>query len=146
MLCAQCNKSIVGKFTTALGKNYHPEHFVCATCKKSLERAVFVEKDGKVSDCHCFLVVLTFLSLQIYCEKDYDVLFSTRCADCGEVIQVCYQLSYNVHHSSHFIVVQGECMQDGEVYWHPDHFKCSFCRKVCLSTTVCRQTHDNLFS
>jgi len=93
MLCAHCNKPIIGKITQGLGKNYHPEHFVCVICKKSLDGAVFSEKDGK-----------------IYCEKDYDQQFSTMCVDCGQVIQ-------------------GECMQDGDKFWHPDHFKCAFCRK-----------------
>jgi len=95
MLCAQCNKPIIGKITQGLGgKNYHPEHFICIVCKKSLDGSVFLEQDGK-----------------IYCEKDYDDQFSTKCADCGQVIQ-------------------GECMQDEGKYWHLDHFKCAFCRKL----------------
>jgi hypothetical protein len=30
--CAGCRKFIVGEVTTAMGRSYHPDHFVCASC------------------------------------------------------------------------------------------------------------------
>jgi hypothetical protein len=30
--CAQCGEMIIGQVVTALGKTYHPEHFVCYHC------------------------------------------------------------------------------------------------------------------
>jgi paxillin len=36
MLCAGCMAPIVGKYLNALGQKWHPEHFSCALCMKSL--------------------------------------------------------------------------------------------------------------
>jgi hypothetical protein len=30
--CAGCRKFIIGETTTAMGRSYHPEHFVCSSC------------------------------------------------------------------------------------------------------------------
>lgn len=51
-LCASCQKPIVGRCLNAVGKKFHPEHFVCAFCKKQLANAngtpsTFKDKDGK---------------------------------------------------------------------------------------------------
>ena len=57
---------------TALGEVWHPEHFVCAVCKKELSTTGFFERDG-----------------QPYCDKDYQHLFSPRCAYCkGPIVKV----------------------------------------------------------
>ena len=62
--CAKCDQVIIGAYTTALGKNWHPEHFTCTVCQKPLGKK-FCERDGKP-----------------YCEEDYKKLFSPRCAIC----------------------------------------------------------------
>lgn len=57
---------------TALGRTWHPEHFVCAHCKQELGTKNFFERDG-----------------QPYCEPDYHHLFSPRCAYCnGPILDV----------------------------------------------------------
>jgi len=33
LICAQCDQPIKGRSLTALERVFHPEHFVCATCK-----------------------------------------------------------------------------------------------------------------
>jgi hypothetical protein len=45
-LCASCGQEIVGEVTEALGKKYHPEHFVCATCSQPFSGAFFPGEDG----------------------------------------------------------------------------------------------------
>ncbi|KAI3641106.1 hypothetical protein MIR68_000836 [Amoeboaphelidium protococcarum] len=62
-LCASCSKPIIGRCLTAIGKKFHPEHFVCAFCKKQLTTggggaSTFKERDGKP-----------------YCVNDYIKLF-----------------------------------------------------------------------
>lgn len=70
--CSACDKPIVGQVITALGKTWHPEHFVCAHCNQELGTRNFFERDGKP-----------------YCEPDYHNLFSPRCAYCnGPILDV----------------------------------------------------------
>ncbi|XP_052460480.1 leupaxin [Carassius gibelio] len=89
--CASCGKCIAGKMITALGQVWHPEHFVCTACREELSTCGFFERDGKP-----------------YCEKDYQNLFSPRCAYCkGPII-------LNI-------------LTAMDQTWHPEHFFCSHC-------------------
>eukprot|EP00300_Choanocystis_sp_HF-7_P029142 c35565_g1_i1.p1 GENE.c35565_g1_i1~~c35565_g1_i1.p1 ORF type:complete len:290 (-),score=58.26 c35565_g1_i1:153-893(-) len=49
-LCGGCQQPITGRCLTAIGKRWHPEHFVCAFCMKQLASAAFKEQQGK---CYC---------------------------------------------------------------------------------------------
>lgn len=59
----------VWQVVTALGKVWHPEHFVCTECEAELGSRNFFEKDGRP-----------------YCESDYFTLFSPHCANCSKPI------------------------------------------------------------
>jgi len=50
----------------ALGRMWHPEHFICVHCKEQLGTQNFFERDTLP-----------------YCERDYYLLFSPRCASCN---------------------------------------------------------------
>ncbi|XP_053721579.1 transforming growth factor beta-1-induced transcript 1 protein-like isoform X1 [Synchiropus splendidus] len=67
--CSACQKPVVGQVVTALGKVWHPEHFVCTECETELGSRNFFEKDGRP-----------------YCESDYFTLFSPHCANCNKPI------------------------------------------------------------
>ena len=54
---------------TAIGRNWHPEHFVCTHCHENLKNKTFVEEKGK-----------------IYCEEDFVKLFADKCTKCGQNI------------------------------------------------------------
>lgn len=70
--CTACDKAIVGQVITALGKTWHPEHFLCTHCSQELGTRNFFERDGRP-----------------YCEPDYHNLFSPRCAYCnGPILDV----------------------------------------------------------
>lgn len=57
---------------TAMGRTWHPEHFVCTHCQDEIGSRNFFERDG-----------------QPYCEKDYHNLFSPRCYYCnGPILDV----------------------------------------------------------
>ena len=55
---------------TALGKQWHPEHFVCSSCNTSLRNTGFMEENGR-----------------LFCEKCYLDFFASRCDLCKKVIQ-----------------------------------------------------------
>jgi hypothetical protein len=76
-VCASCGKSIRSSFVKALGKTWHPEHFTCASCGRSLANEPFFEKDGKV-----------------YCQLDYKNLVGVKCAVCGKTIEGIYLKNY----------------------------------------------------
>ncbi|XP_013913795.1 PREDICTED: transforming growth factor beta-1-induced transcript 1 protein-like [Thamnophis sirtalis] len=54
-LCSGCEKPITGRCITAMGRKFHPEHFVCAFCLKQLNKGTFKEQNEKPY-CHpCFI-------------------------------------------------------------------------------------------
>eukprot|EP01133_Synstelium_polycarpum_P004360 gene4360-5092_t len=67
--CGHCGEMIIGVSTNALGKSYHPEHFVCTYCHQPFKGS-FIEHDNK-----------------LYCEDDYLDLFSPRCTSCSKPIE-----------------------------------------------------------
>lgn len=67
--CYTCGNRVIGQVITALGRNYHKEHFTCAHCGQELGTRNFYERDNLP-----------------YCEKDYQSLFSPKCAACNEPI------------------------------------------------------------
>ncbi|XP_028826148.1 transforming growth factor beta-1-induced transcript 1 protein-like isoform X2 [Denticeps clupeoides] len=68
-MCSACQKPVVGQVVTALGRVWHPEHFVCSECECELGNRNFFEKDGRP-----------------YCEPDYFSLYSPHCAQCNKPI------------------------------------------------------------
>jgi len=105
--CAACGDMIIGVTTNALGKSYHPEHFVCAYCKLPF-RNNFIEHENK-----------------LYCEDDYLELFSPRCHSCQKAIEdTCINAVGNKYHPDCFVCsgcgdkLRGKPYkeEDGEVY------------------------------
>lgn len=82
--CNACEKPIVGQVITALGKTWHPEHFVCTHCTQELGTRNFFERDGHP-----------------YCEPDYHNLFSPRCAYCNGPILDVITHQQREHRQSH---------------------------------------------
>ncbi|XP_022100389.1 PDZ and LIM domain protein 1-like isoform X3 [Acanthaster planci] len=87
-MCDGCDSMIRGPFVSAVGRNWHPEHFVCAHCHENLSTQGFVEQNGKV-----------------YCEKDFNSLYAPRCAICSRPISQggCVQAMGNQYHSDCFV-------------------------------------------
>ncbi|XP_041095351.1 paxillin isoform X2 [Polyodon spathula] len=54
LLCGGCRAPISGRCVSAMGKRFHPEHFVCAFCLKQLNQGVFKEQNEKpyCAGCH----------------------------------------------------------------------------------------------
>jgi hypothetical protein len=45
--CAHCDQPVADRCITALGKKWHPEHFICSQCLKPFPNGSFFERDGK---------------------------------------------------------------------------------------------------
>ena len=66
-ICACCHKPIEGRIIHAIGKTWHPEHFVCGSCEKAFDGRRHYEKKGLA-----------------YCETHYTELFGEICFSCGK--------------------------------------------------------------
>jgi paxillin len=67
--CAHCKHAILEEYVSALGKIYHPEHFVCKVCKMSLGDQEFFEYQGGV-----------------FCQKDFVEHCAEKCSVCKKGI------------------------------------------------------------
>ncbi|EGD76775.1 hypothetical protein PTSG_08126 [Salpingoeca rosetta] len=47
VVCARCMRPIIGSFVSALGEKWHPEHFQCSLCNKSLAKTRFRERNDQ---------------------------------------------------------------------------------------------------
>jgi len=89
--CAHCDRAIEGQCIAALGKKWHPDHFVCSTCLRPFGAGQFFEKDGMP-----------------YCETHFYGSFCPTCAACDQPIR-------------------GDCINALGQQWHLEHFVCTYC-------------------
>jgi len=148
--CAHCDKAVVDRCITALGKKWHVEHFICTQCLKPFPNGTFFERDGRP-----------------YCEADFYGLFASKCASCREPIRGdCINALGSQWHPEHFCCaycqksftsgnffeyggkpycethyhqqtgslcsgcgkpITGRCVNALDKKWHPEHFVCAFC-------------------
>lgn len=86
-ICAHCQKPIVGRSVTALGRVWHPEHFMCTTCKEPFATSSFHEHLGKP-----------------YCELHYLQQFGKICHTCNKPIANEGIAAMGKHyHAEHFV-------------------------------------------
>lgn len=86
-ICAHCRKPIVGRSVTALGRVWHPEHFLCFACKEPFGGSTFYEKDGHA-----------------YCEPHYLQNFGKVCHKCNKPIPDDGIVALGKHyHRDHFV-------------------------------------------
>ncbi|XP_075389442.1 paxillin isoform X3 [Tenrec ecaudatus] len=132
-VCGACKKPIAGQVVTAMGKTWHPEHFVCTHCQEEIGSRNFFERDG-----------------QPYCEKDYHNLFSPRCCYCnGPILDKVVTALDRTWHPEHFFCAQcgaffgpeGFHEKDGKAYCRKDYFdmfapKCGGCARAILENYI----------
>lgn len=183
--CAFCGEEIQGKCISAIEKHWHPNHFFCAQCGKIFgPDELFMENDGKAycetdymnmfapqcNTCgnpivdevvsafgksfHSSCFVCTYPSCEThlieagnffdhqgkpYCEYHYHMERGSLCLECDKPIV-------------------GKCISASGKRYHPEHFKCSFCKKsLCnvngssgvykehASKPYCVSCHNKLF-
>ncbi|HKP51064.1 MAG TPA: protein DA1 [Chloroflexia bacterium] len=124
--CAACGKVITGKYTNALGKSWHVEHFVCAQCGKPFAGRSFFERDGKA-----------------YCETDFHLLFSPKCTVCGEPLRGTYSVNlwgdkycerHNVELHKCYSCGRLICarLTGGGVRYQDGRHMCNLCRRTAV--------------
>ncbi|XP_053172299.1 paxillin-like [Scomber japonicus] len=132
-VCGACKKPIVGQVVTAMGRTWHPEHFVCTHCQEEIGSRNFFERDG-----------------QPYCEKDYHNLFSPRCHYCnGPILDKVVTALDKTWHPEHFFCAQcgnffgpeGFHEKDGKAFCRKDYFdmfapKCGGCARAILENYI----------
>ena len=85
--CAQCRKPITGRAVTALGRQWHPEHFCCAHCEQPFSGMNFMTKNNKA-----------------YCETHYFQLFGNMCKWCRKPISGSgVRAAGGMFHQEHFL-------------------------------------------
>ncbi|XP_041836510.1 paxillin-like [Melanotaenia boesemani] len=132
-VCGACKKPIAGQVVTAMGRTWHPEHFVCTHCQEEIGSRSFFERDG-----------------QPYCEKDYHGLFSPRCHYCnGPILDKVVTALNKTWHPEHFFCAQcgaffgpeGFHEKDGKAFCRKDYFdmfapKCGGCARAILENYI----------
>lgn len=132
-VCGACCKPIVGQVVTAMGRTWHPEHFVCTHCQQEIGSRNFFEREG-----------------QPYCERDYHHLFSPRCYYCnGPILDKVVTALDRTWHPEHFFCAQcgaffgpeGFHEKDGKAYCRKDYFdlfapKCGGCARAILENYI----------
>lgn len=93
-ICSKCNIRIKGDCLNALGKQWHPSCFVCGHCRRPFGNSSFYLEDNLP-----------------YCERDWNVLFTTK----------CYSCSYPIEAGDKWI----EALDRN---YHSNCFKCSNCQ------------------
>lgn len=53
-VCKYCGKPLVGRYITALGAEWHPEHFLCAGCHQPISDSSFNTHDGQPFHPQCY--------------------------------------------------------------------------------------------
>jgi hypothetical protein len=104
-LCSKCNTRIRGDCLNALGKQWHPACFVCGHCRGPFGNSSFYLEDNVP-----------------YCERDWNLLFTTKCYTCGYPIQA-----------------GDKWIEALERNYHSDCFRCTGCQvKLEGSTFYCK--------
>lgn len=102
--CKYCGQPVWGRYITAMGATWHPEHFLCAGCGQPLDDARFQVSGGKPYHLACYLTNQ-----------------APRCAYCGQPISGTYQiLDGKSYHT--------ECFRE---HVAP---RCIYCHKPLLAT------------
>jgi hypothetical protein len=132
--CAHCKLPITSQYVKALGRTYHPDHFVCKVCSNPFtDGMVFQYKD------------------EPYCQTHYQELFAVKCGYCDKGILgrgfTISEIEKSFHEECFFCnAPQKHLLRDGEAFHVHDgklfcgqHFKeviltkCHKCKKIIES-------------
>jgi paxillin len=78
--CGYCNGPIKERCINAMGRQFHPEHFVCAECGKSFGDDGFHEKNGHA-----------------LCKEDFFRLYAPKCKGCDQAITSKFITALQTH-------------------------------------------------
>eukprot|EP01089_Gocevia_fonbrunei_P000364 TRINITY_DN1037_c0_g1_i1.p1 TRINITY_DN1037_c0_g1~~TRINITY_DN1037_c0_g1_i1.p1 ORF type:complete len:346 (-),score=65.37 TRINITY_DN1037_c0_g1_i1:105-1142(-) len=109
--CGRCQKPIQGQCTNALGKQWHPQCFTCASCNQPF-KGTFFEHDGNA-----------------YCELHYYGEMGLVCPTCEKpIIGKCVKARGQRFHPQHFQCSHCATKLAGsEYFFHNDKLYCKNC-------------------
>eukprot|EP00808_Paulinella_micropora_P008647 g53428.t1 len=166
--CGRCGEIIKGQYISALGKSWHPDHFVCTDCGKPFEGNQFHKHDN-----------------QPFCEEHFNAKFAENCDKCGKRIDgqvfealdkkyhlecfVCSEgdhqigegVNFHVHEGRVFCpqhfeelflqrcgecnqIIKGQYVKVLEKHFHPQCWKCSNCG-IVISSENCGQANGKFY-
>jgi len=99
--CGACGKQIEGQVIEAMAKKWHPEHFVCNTCKCKLAGTFYPGDDGLP-----------------YCEKHFYEMRGLLCPDCERPILTGKAVPFNnrKYHPEHFRCTHCKTILTGQAF------------------------------
>eukprot|EP01125_Pyxidicula_operculata_P008357 TRINITY_DN280_c0_g5_i2.p1 TRINITY_DN280_c0_g5~~TRINITY_DN280_c0_g5_i2.p1 ORF type:complete len:683 (+),score=227.75 TRINITY_DN280_c0_g5_i2:121-2049(+) len=121
-VCSGCRKPITGEQIQALGRYYHPEHFSCSTCSRTIGSGQFFENEG-----------------QPQCDSCYSGYFCNRCFHCQQPItnQLVTALGQSWH-ANCFVCTNCQLQfADGSFFEHDGRPYCEDCFHAIFSSS-CR--------
>ncbi|BFU18662.1 LIM domain containing protein [Entamoeba histolytica HM-1:IMSS-B] len=132
-ICAECGQPLGPQRITALGRSYHPDHFVCKNCKKPLGTNPFHNVENSP-----------------YCKDCFIAKFAKICARCGKPITTnCVSALGKTYHSECFVCTKCSkpfptpsfFQKDGnpyceECYKEECAAKCSNCGKPIIGPSL----------
>ncbi|EKE38300.1 LIM domain containing protein [Entamoeba nuttalli P19] len=132
-ICAECGQPLGPQRITALGRSYHPDHFVCKNCKKPLGTNPFHNVENSP-----------------YCKDCFIAKFAKMCARCGKPITTnCVSALGKTYHSECFVCTKCSkpfptpsfFQKDGnpyceECYKEECAAKCSNCGKPIIGPSL----------
>jgi len=112
--CGRCSAPVQGQCTNALGKQWHPQCFTCATCQKPFT-GTFFEHQG-----------------QAYCEPHYYSEIGLVCPTCDRpIIGKCVKARGQRYHPQHFQCAHcAKKLTSEEYFFHNDKIYCKNCSIV----------------
>ncbi|KAI8852968.1 hypothetical protein BC829DRAFT_383427 [Chytridium lagenaria] len=147
-ICATCNTGILsGPVVSALGRSWHPHHFVCSGCEAALSPESFFEREDEP-----------------FCETCFKGVFAATCAYCNGIItEGCITALNTTWHPHHFFCTccgklfppgAGFLEKDGKAYCEDDYFSlfatlCAGCSKPVVGeyvSAVDREWHPECFT
>ena len=94
IICSKCNVTCTVEALKIGNLYYHPQCFICSVCKVALSNSPYFAKEGG-----------------IYCSKDFNALFGTKCRSCKKYIH-------------------GDVVAVLGFTYHPTCFNCSRCGRT----------------
>ncbi|GMR48972.1 hypothetical protein PMAYCL1PPCAC_19167 [Pristionchus mayeri] len=101
--CAKCSTAIVSDCLNALSMKWHPACFTCAHCQAPFGNAAFYLEQGAP-----------------YCEKDWNMLFTTKCVSCRFPIEAgdrWVEALGSAYHSNCFSCTRCRVNLEGESFY-----------------------------
>jgi len=128
-VCSGCRKPVTGEAIHALGRSYHPEHFMCSTCGKGIGTGSFYEREG-----------------QPQCDKCYQAVFCKRCANCKLPItsQLVTALGQPWHPKCFVCAVCKSSFAGGSFYEREGRPYCNNCFNIALNA-LCRRCNNPVY-